>query len=522
MATPFRVGVEDGVGDGDDTAAVGQRAAEGRAVVLADSGGIAAMTTYGGARLTITSSLIEGNASDLLGAGGVSLLGYEYGGASAILTGDRILDNRDTQPDSAGGVSGLSDEYSNITVELRGCLVEGNTATAPMSTGGIGGLEGQYGSVVVDVSSTKILDNTAPDDGYGGGVAAWQLNPAGPGHASLQLTGDMIADNRAGSSPSGHEGIGGGVFVVYDTYLTIAGTTIEDNDALGTAADGGEGGGIFDYTYIGATITGSTIEGNHATGSASSGGGIYALPEYGPLAVSTSTIASNSAVAGGGVFLGDDGYQASFDRTTISDNDAGSAGAAGAGGGVFDVGSVDSFTNSTISANRAFSHGATKGEGGGIYNAAESTSLYYTTLAGNAAQVGGGLYEGEGTSDSYATLRDSILVANTTAPGAHAASNCFSVDPVDVATSLGGNVLSSGACVVTPAAGDVVSANPRLGPLAQNGGPTKTMALLASSPAIDAAHGDCVTTDQRGVPRPTTGRCDSGAYQHVVARHHSV
>lgn len=44
--------------------------------------------------------------------------------------------------------------------------------------------------------------------------------------------------------------------------------------------------------------------------------------------------------------------------------------------------------------------------------------------------------------------------------------------------------------------------NPKLKPLADNGGPTKTMALKASSPAIDAGISSGLTTDQRGQPRP--------------------
>jgi hypothetical protein len=54
-------------------------------------------------------------------------------------------------------------------------------------------------------------------------------------------------------------------------------------------------------------------------------------------------------------------------------------------------------------------------------------------------------------------------------------------------------------------------ADPKLGPLADNGGPTKTMALLAGSPAIGGGAG-CPSTDQRGEPRK--GACDIGAYQH--------
>jgi hypothetical protein len=56
--------------------------------------------------------------------------------------------------------------------------------------------------------------------------------------------------------------------------------------------------------------------------------------------------------------------------------------------------------------------------------------------------------------------------------------------------------------------------NPMLGPLAANGGPTQTMALLAGSPAIDAgSNATCAATDQRGFARPAGASCDIGAFE---------
>jgi hypothetical protein len=59
--------------------------------------------------------------------------------------------------------------------------------------------------------------------------------------------------------------------------------------------------------------------------------------------------------------------------------------------------------------------------------------------------------------------------------------------------------------------------DPKLGPLADNGGPTPTHALIGS-PAIDAADSSsCPSTDQRGAPRPSGLACDIGAYELVGA-----
>ena len=56
--------------------------------------------------------------------------------------------------------------------------------------------------------------------------------------------------------------------------------------------------------------------------------------------------------------------------------------------------------------------------------------------------------------------------------------------------------------------------DPKIGPLADNGGLTRTHALLAGSPAIDAASSaNCPPVDQRGVSRPQGAGCDIGSYE---------
>jgi hypothetical protein len=66
----------------------------------------------------------------------------------------------------------------------------------------------------------------------------------------------------------------------------------------------------------------------------------------------------------------------------------------------------------------------------------------------------------------------------------------------------------------TPAGGDTF-ADPKLGPLADNGGPTVTMALLPGSPAIDAGNTSLApATDQRGFSRPAGRAADIGAFEY--------
>ncbi|WP_345309022.1 choice-of-anchor Q domain-containing protein [Candidatus Villigracilis saccharophilus] len=73
----------------------------------------------------------------------------------------------------------------------------------------------------------------------------------------------------------------------------------------------------------------------------------------------------------------------------------------------------------------------------------------------------------------------------------------------------------SNACGLTNGVnGNIIGSDPLLGPLANNGGPTQTMALLSGSPAINAGDdADCEATDQRGVTRPQGSHCDIGAYE---------
>jgi trimeric autotransporter adhesin len=103
--------------------------------------------------------------------------------------------------------------------------------------------------------------------------------------------------------------------------------------------------------------------------------------------------------------------------------------------------------------------------------------------------------------------------------------NCFFEDDQAIVTSLGGNVEFPGrACIPNPApagsAADLRDTHPRLGALANNGGPTQTHALTLPSPAVDLIPGSaCLAVDQRGLPRPRDGngdgvrRCDSGAFE---------
>jgi predicted outer membrane repeat protein len=173
---------------------------------------------------------------------------------------------------------------------------------------------------------------------------------------------------------------------------------------------------------------------------------------------------------------------ATLTRCTVSGNTA------EVGGGIFAT--TATLTNSTITGNTAGN------EGGGFW--AQNATLLNDTVVENSAHTGGGLlHHSSGTFSVKNTIVALNLVdATGTAP-----------DLSGVFTDGGHNLIGIGSGstgIFTGLNGNLVgtmanSIDPKLGPLANNGGLTKTMALLTGSPAID--HGDnagAPATDQRG------------------------
>jgi CSLREA domain-containing protein len=230
----------------------------------------------------------------------------------------------------------------------------------------------------------------------------------------------------------------------------------------------------------GVTISGITVQGGHAAGPADTtprgaGGGILVL--RGGLTLTDSTVYGNLADSwGGGIEVRSTG-SINVVNTTISGNRAGHD-----GGGLDNSGGVTTMLDVTVTANVADSEQNYPG-GGGIGNFGGTTTLRSTIVAGNT--------------ERRAQTPD-----------------CFNFSGGTLA-SLGQTLIgSTKGCDFTSAAGDLSGADPKLGPLADNGGPTPTHALLAGSAALNTGSG-CAKTDQRGVPRTAGGACDIGAYELV-------
>ena len=258
---------------------------------------------------------------------------------------------------------------------------------------------------------------------------------------------------------------------------------------------GVSGAGLYNHTSSISTLTNVTFNGNSAS---SYGGGMY-NDDHLTSTLTNLTFTGNSASVGGGLYTRS---EISLTNITFSNNSADT------GGGMTIVMGIDHtliLTNVTFSGNKATNYG------GGLSVSNGTAKLTNVTFSGNSANSGGGIYVWE----TWGTLKmkDSILSSNSAPNGP----NCGGI-----LTSYGYNLIqdATGCTITGNEIGNVYGEDPLLGPLGNYGGYTPTHALLAGSPAIDAADstnvdGNPVTLDQRGIPRPQGPANDIGAFEYV-------
>lgn len=289
----------------------------------------------------------------------------------------------------------------------------------------------------------------------------------------------VIADCLANS--------GGAVYIDPTGTANLVSSTVRDNGATS------QGGAFFSDGQL--ILTNSLVFGNSAS---NAGGAIFLQPSR-SANVTNSTLATNTAMAGGGIYnLG----TTTFTSSTVNGNTSQT------GGGVYNDGTAILY-GSTISSNHT-----TSNKGAGIYNAAgRITHLLNTTITNNRADsfAGAGIWNENFTGNSFISLRarNSIIAANISGNGSP-------VDYVGDIVDLGNNLINN--------------PNPGLAPLGNYGGPTPTHALLPGSPAINIGD-NCVLTantcgiahsalsnDQRGTssPRRIGTLVDIGAFERNI------
>ena len=313
------------------------------------------------------------------------------------------------------------------------------------------------------------------------------------GGAVCNLGGEVTIENSVFKSNHAKND-GGAVNNIQSGEMTISESMFVENSS-------GRGGAIYNENSQ-LTITQSDFLRNTSTGS---GGGIGVEHSGSPadnlLTIANSTIEGNSArIDGGGIDL--HSSTASISGTTISHNVTELRG----GGGIYHAFGVLNMNNTTISHN----HAGTRG--GGIESVGSAgdgrINLNNVTIAANSAEgEGGGIFN---IANKAVGFKNTILAGNLDNQG-----------PSDCVGSLDSR--SYNLVETKPESCEFIDTNsiigeaPLLGPLANNGGPTRTHALLSGSPAIDAGNPAqpgsgghaCEATDQRGAPR----NCDIGAYE---------
>lgn len=304
----------------------------------------------------------------------------------------------------------------------------------------------------------------------GGGI--WMENAG-----TLALTNVSVEGNIADES-------GGGI--LSNGPLTLNSSTVANNRSAGTVGNGG--GGIYSCSTL--VIVDSVVAGNT---SELWGGG---LSSCGSTRLERSVVMNNTAqTEGGGIYHAGTALPLTLESSSVISNTTRAA-----GGAITISAAVASLNNSTVSGNNGT--GVSQQSGG-------TTSLQHVTIANN---IRGALSVGAGSM----TVRGSIVSSSVDPACAVSASGA-------TLSSQGHNVATGTTCAFSQT-GDRVNVNPQLGRLARNVLRTWTHALLAGSPALDAAtNTGCPVTDQRGVARPQDGDlngstvCDIGAFERSAA-----
>ena len=316
-------------------------------------------------------------------------------------------------------------------------------------------------------------------------------NDSGPG--SLRF---VIAGACPGSIVTFAANVRGAITLTSGELLIDKNLTINGPGANLLSVQRGAAAGnfrIFDIapSTVIATITGLTIANGNVPGG--TGGGVF---NTGTLTLGSVAISGNTANLGGngGGIFNNFGILTII-RSTISGNSVSSSTGAGSGGGIFNSGGTVTIASSTISGNTAIGPGGSSDSGGGIITNVGTVTLTNSTVSGNSGDLGGGIRNVNG---GTVRAKSTIIALNTSASGP---------DVNGPLTSEGFNLIgnASGAAISPALASDqigVTSAELKLGPLLDNGGPTRTHALLFNSTAIDQGYSDAAFTDQRGFNRP--------------------
>jgi hypothetical protein len=499
--------------------------ARDRNVIISGNNAVRLFTVSPGVKFSIT-NLVLANGRHMGSFGGFP------GEGGAIFNNGGIVEIASSRLTNNQAIGGANQGFSGSAGEGRGGAIFTRGGTLRLHNSEITHSIAQGGSTD--------FQSTIPSGDASGG-AIYTTN-------SLVELVECIARSNACLAPSSRMQMAkasGGALLLASGSVLISNSVVAGNSALGSFAGQARVAGLA-YGGAVAAISGTLVISDSVVISniASGGGGRQAIPSgeaQGGAVYSKATVtAINTVFSRNQVQAGAIGYprsssgqggaihnsgsavlnRCSLDSNLTRGGDGseffGLAAGPGLGGGIFNAGELRA-TNCTVALNSAIggrgdlfggiNGNPATGLGGGVYAATGSVVLVNLTIASNSvaaggpstnASVGANVVNSNGT----LTLRNSLLAYGGTNGNAWG-----------IITDSGFNISSDGSANFNSGSSFNFT-DPRLGPLADYGGPTPTMALRPNSPAIDfgGANG-APPIDQRGWPRPFGAGVDIGAYE---------
>ena len=451
------------------------------------------------------------------------------------------------------------------SVSLNSCVLVGNSVTGGTggtntSSGNVAG-DGQGGAIFVRGGSLVLETVNAMSNSAAGGVGPISLSPpfllGTPGNGDggvVYVTNESafvlncnFSSNFCTAPPGGAGAASGGALFVASGFVTLSNNTLIGNAALGSNSPvftdaqlkGSAGyGGALTIGSGQANIVRCQLNSNVAAGGngyrnggsgEAQGGAIYSS---GTVFASESSFTGNQALSGGYAFFNPDGRggaiynlgSAVLSACSFQSNIAKGGNSIGPlphpvghgqGGAICNVSQLN-ITNCTIALNSAIGGDASfpngppgAGIGGGIYNSNGVLTAVNVTIASNAVWPGQWYYT-NGFSDGANVARTNGTLTLINSILAYPNTNHSAWGTI---TDAGHNMSSDGSANFNSGSSFNFT-DPLLGPLADNGGPTLTMALSWNSPAVDFGTSvGAPLTDQRGFPRPVGSGFDMGALE---------
>lgn len=424
---------------------------------------------YNAGNLTLNNSTIDGNASSLDVGSGNDGGGIHNAEGATININNSIVSNNMSPNREGGGMYNTG----NVTTVIQNSLFIGNRARRG------GGLLNNGGSI--SIAGTTFRGNQIPNNDSGadgGGIS----NRSGVLNVANCLFEDNLAPNGGGV---GNTGI----------------ASISESTFRGNGSEIGRGGGIYNAGAI--SLVDLVVRSN----SSGRGGGISSS---GTTLANRIVVQANTAVHGGGIYteLGNH----TFENSVVSGHTV-----VGDGGGISLSRATLNLSNTTVTGNTSAN------SGGGIHTdtfmgGSSTINLSNVTVANNAALAFGGVFCAD---FSTVNARNSLIAGNRNTTTAQFNSPDF----YGKLTSQGYNLIGStlNATILGVTTGNIINKDPQLVTLRNNGGTTETVALQATSPAIDAGDpNNFLPNDQRGIPRAQDGDLngtllpDIGAYERQV------